>query len=96
MFANLNYVFVERSVFQSEVRSHGGIFEALHVQARIKEVRLRSKEEAKNMEERYQQLIKEERTSVISHGSKLILGDRKMPDFYDYNKEWQMNVHEKR
>jgi len=47
------------------------------------------------METRYRELQHEERNSIISHGSRLILGARKISDFYDYNKEWQLNVHEK-
>jgi len=48
------------------------------------------------MERRYKELQHEEHTSIISHGSRLILGARKINDFYDYNKEWQLSVHEKR
>lgn len=36
MNGNLNYVLVEKSIFHSEVRSSHGVFEALHMEARIK------------------------------------------------------------
>lgn len=44
MFGNLSYVFIEKSLFHEEVRNNNGLFEALHVEAKIKEVRIKEQQ----------------------------------------------------
>lgn len=44
MFGNMSYILTEKSIFHS-VRINNSVFESLHLESKLKEVRIKEKQE---------------------------------------------------